>query len=246
MNKEASRPPYSPITVVYKTMRRSHGWHDGALRKGSPPLRILAPASPFRKVDLVTGRGLRELVSIRRRRDMDRMRVLDVSDDEREARIASIAAPVPTAEDPVPTYEELAEMIRLGPPRFLYHETDARRRNRIAQEGLLLRHSETAELALEMGEPDWDSYGGVFFSTVVHDITPQVDVWVLDTEGMAWEKSDVGAAPDEIVPDMSVDPSSWAVGEMWWYLRCDVPAARLTLHELCYPQEEGVDVDVRP
>lgn len=165
----------------------------------------------------------------------DRTRLLDVDAEQREVLISRVVAPRPEPYDPYLTHKELDEIIARGPPRFLYHSTDSSRRALIAAEGLLLRHSETAQLAEEMGEDKWWTYGGVFFSTVIHDISPLEDVWVLDTEGMPWGTTEAGAAPDEIVPDISVDIDNWAVGEVWWYVRCDVPPERLRLHELCYP-----------
>lgn len=168
----------------------------------------------------------------------DRTNVLDVEGQDREALIAQVLAVMPTRDDPCLTEEEYAEIVAGGPPKFLYHGTDASRREQIAEEGLLLRHSETAALAKEMGEENWWTYGGVFFSTVIHDISPNEDVWVLDTEGWAWGVSEIGAAADEIVPDFSVDTDNWAKDEVWWYVRCDVGPERIRLHELCYPRDD--------
>jgi hypothetical protein len=169
----------------------------------------------------------------------DRTRVLDVETQDREVLIASVKAVMPTQDEPFLTQEEYAEIVAKGPPRYLYHSTDASRREQIAEEGLLLRRSETAELAREMGEDEWWTYGGVFFSTVIHDITPGEDVWVLDTEGWSWGATESGASPEEIVPDFSVDTDGWAIDEVWWYVRCDVAPEKIRVHELCYPLEEA-------
>lgn len=168
----------------------------------------------------------------------DRTNVLDIKPEDREALIANVLAVMPTQDDPYLSEADYAEIVAKGPPRFLFHSTSASLREQIAAEGLSLRHSETAQLAEEMGEEDWWTYGGVFFSTVIYDISPRDDVWVLDTTGMAWQPTERGAAVDEIVPDFSVDPANWAKDEVWWYVRCDVGPDRLTLHELCYPREE--------
>lgn len=158
--------------------------------------------------------------------------------DDRKKLIDAICATMPTINDPQLTDEDYNDIVKRGPPRFLYHGTDASRRQSIAEEGLLLSHSETAELAKEMGYPDWQTYGGIFFSTVIHDITPLEDVWVLDTEGWAWTTTEIGAAADELAPDFSVDTAVWAKDEVWWYVRSDVLPNQLKLHELCYPHDQ--------
>lgn len=166
----------------------------------------------------------------------------DFDDDERARRISQIVAVMPAIDDPVPTESELEEVVRRGPPRFLYHSTDSRRRSQISDEGLLLRHSETAELAREMGEPEWWTFGGIFFSTVIHAITPEEDVWILDTSAMSWAASESDAAPEDLAPDFSVDPANWAEGEIWWHVRCDIPPEAIRLHELCYPQAPSLSM----
>jgi hypothetical protein len=202
-------------------------------RRISPAVSAISGFSP-----LVRGISPREVLLSKGYHMNNRIAVLDIDPEDREALIADVRAVMPTQDDPYFFQDHYDEIAANGPPRFLYHSTDASRREQIAAEGLLLRHSETAQTAEEMGEEEWWTFGGVFFSTVIHDITPMEDVWVLDTAGMPWRTTELGAAADDLVPDFSVDTANWAKDEMWWYVRCDIGPERLRLHELCYPRDE--------
>ncbi len=71
-------------------------------------------------------------------------------------------------------------------PRVLYHVSDRSNRESIFQNGLLRLHSETAELAKSMDEPEWEKYGGIFFSDTYRkpDNTEAYDIWEVDTLGL--------------------------------------------------------------
>lgn len=103
---------------------------------------------------------------------------------EENERLARIDAVVSKRYPDVPLKFEDAVVAR--PPRYLYHETDTANRNAILMHGLLLRNSETAEIARELDDPAWEKYGSVFFSTVIHAIDLEVMM-----DGEMWWKVDM-------------------------------------------------------
>lgn len=103
-------------------------------------------------------------------------------------------------------------------PRVLYHYTSRNNRDSIFQNGLLRSHSETAELAKEQGEPNWEMAGGIFLSDAYRNPkNPAIDIWEVDTLGLP------------LVRDDTTDHDH--LGEKWyvdWESDC-IPPERLNL-----------------
>lgn len=69
---------------------------------------------------------------------------------------------------------------------ILYHNSSVKNREAIFQHGLQRANSETAELAREMGEADWQMAGGIFFTDTCKP-EPGIDVWEVDISGLPLE-----------------------------------------------------------
>jgi len=99
--------------------------------------------------------------------------------------------------------------------RVLYHSAPPAARDSILSEGLHRRHSETAGIAREAGEPGWDSFGHVFLTDRPEE-NPDIDVWEVDASGL------------EVAPDDTTDCPN--PGETWWKILGEgVPPSRLRL-----------------
>lgn len=75
-------------------------------------------------------------------------------------------------------------------PTTLYHETQTSRRESIEREGICRKYSETAMVAQEMGEPDWEEYGGIFFSNKKSYRRLGFDCWKIDVTGLRLKRDD--------------------------------------------------------
>jgi len=77
-------------------------------------------------------------------------------------------------------------------PSTLYHYSPRENRESIMQHGLMRSSSETAQIAKEMGEPNWHEAGGIFFSdTYEKPENPEaIDLWEVDVRGLNLERDE--------------------------------------------------------
>jgi len=97
----------------------------------------------------------------------------------------------------------------------MFHSSPPESRTSIGLVGLVLYLSDAAQIAKEMGEPDWMSAGAIFLTSSPEDIDA-VDVWEVDVSGLALEPDDTTECPHE--------------GVSWWQVRQPICPSRLTLH----------------
>lgn len=116
----------------------------------------------------------------------------------------------------------IVEAAQGTPPRILYHLTHNSDRASIMSHGLLRSMSETAQMAKEEGEPDWEAYGGIFFSNQVSPEPSVIDVWEVNVTGL------------NLVRDETTDHEH--LDEEWWVTWTD-PVVEPSRLRLLTPQE---------
>ena len=101
----------------------------------------------------------------------------------------------------------------------MYHATSMSNRESILSHGLLRSKSETAQLAKEMEELDWEKYGGIFLKTMIDEgnESNDVDVWEVVVDELILEK------------DETTEPCD--ANDTWWVTWVDdvIPPERLRL-----------------